>query len=94
MFDEEVAFEEEEEIVPRVADESAEESGEQAPVHHSAGNYFSTHFGKVNGGAIGLANSYSTGKQGQASSTSTAYGQAPVQHHVQQFERLRAHRRH
>ncbi|EAT47642.1 AAEL001248-PB [Aedes aegypti] len=36
--------------------------------------YFPINFGSTNGGAIAIANSYSTGKGGSATSTATAYG--------------------
>lgn len=36
--------------------------------------YFPVSFGSTNGGAIAIANSYSTGKGGTASSRATAYG--------------------
>ncbi|XP_055630173.1 uncharacterized protein LOC129770978 isoform X2 [Toxorhynchites rutilus septentrionalis] len=37
-------------------------------------SYFPINFGSTNGGAIAVANSYSTGKGGSATSTSNAYG--------------------
>ncbi|XP_062550483.1 uncharacterized protein LOC134215279 isoform X2 [Armigeres subalbatus] len=36
--------------------------------------YFPINFGGVKGGAVAIANSYSTGKKGTATSTATAYG--------------------
>ncbi|XP_001649691.2 uncharacterized protein LOC5565345 [Aedes aegypti] len=39
-----------------------------------SGAFFPINFGSTNGGAIAIANSYSTGKGGSATSTATAYG--------------------
>ncbi|XP_055612586.1 uncharacterized protein LOC129759232 isoform X2 [Uranotaenia lowii] len=45
-------------------------AGRPAPPSHM----FPINFGSTNGGAIAIANSYSTGKGGSAQSTATAYG--------------------
>ncbi|CRL00072.1 CLUMA_CG013355, isoform A [Clunio marinus] len=42
----------------------------------SSNHYFPVTFGSTYGGAIAIANSYSAGKAGSASSTATAYGSA------------------
>ncbi|XP_001688694.2 uncharacterized protein LOC3290010 isoform X1 [Anopheles gambiae] len=44
------------------------------PAGGSAGPMFPVTFGSTNGGAIAIANSYSTGKGGSATSHATAYG--------------------
>uniref|UniRef100_A0A182QJU8 DUF4794 domain-containing protein n=1 Tax=Anopheles farauti TaxID=69004 RepID=A0A182QJU8_9DIPT len=44
------------------------------PSSSSAGPMFPVTFGSTNGGAIAIANSYSTGKGGSATSHATAYG--------------------
>ena len=85
LFDEEVyedAIGQDEvfEVEPKITEEELEDDVMEAPAANPAGNFFGTTFGKTNGGAIALANSFSTGKSGQAMSTSTAYGQAPAHH--------------
>ncbi|CAO1319582.1 unnamed protein product [Diamesa tonsa] len=47
--------------------------GNQQP-SQLGGTYFPVSFGSTNGGAIAIANSFSTGKGGSASSRATAYG--------------------
>ncbi|XP_019545681.1 uncharacterized protein LOC109416155 isoform X2 [Aedes albopictus] len=61
--------------------DSAEEEEQDAQVARRGGSrpaapnaYFPINFGSTNGGAIAIANSYSTGKGGSATSTATAYG--------------------
>ncbi|XP_062550492.1 uncharacterized protein LOC134215286 isoform X2 [Armigeres subalbatus] len=61
--------------------DSAEEEEQDTQVGRRGGNrtaapnaYFPVNFGSTNGGAIAIANSYSTGKGGSATSTATAYG--------------------
>lgn len=60
--------------------ESAEEDEEEVFVGRRGARpalpntYFPINFGSTNGGAIAIANSYSTGKGGSAHSTATAYG--------------------
>lgn len=56
--------EEEEDYRPRKGSKS------QSPIN----TYFPLHFGSNAGAAIAVANSYSTGKGGQAASRATAYG--------------------
>ena len=55
---------EEEEYKPRKGGKS------EGPIN----TYFPVHFGSTSGGAIAIANAYSTGKGGQAASRATAYG--------------------
>ncbi|XP_055628613.1 uncharacterized protein LOC129770045 [Toxorhynchites rutilus septentrionalis] len=61
--------------------ESAEDEEQDLNVARRGGkvpalpnSYFPINFGSTNGGAIAIANSYSTGKGGSATSTATAYG--------------------
>uniref|UniRef100_A0AAG5D761 DUF4774 domain-containing protein n=1 Tax=Anopheles atroparvus TaxID=41427 RepID=A0AAG5D761_ANOAO len=49
-------------------------SGSNRPASANGGPMFPVTFGSTNGGAIAIANSYSTGKGGSASSHATAYG--------------------
>ncbi|XP_065074087.1 uncharacterized protein LOC135698127 [Ochlerotatus camptorhynchus] len=53
-------------------DSQVSRRGASRPATPSA--YFPINFGSTNGGAIAIANSYSTGKGGSAVSTATAYG--------------------
>jgi len=62
-------------------EDEEEEEESNVPVRSrnrgSAGtSYFPVTFGSTNGGAIAIANSYSSGKGGSASSRATAYGSA------------------
>lgn len=61
---EEEEEEDEDEIVP-----SANKGGKQWP-----NSFFPMNFGRTSGGAIAVANSFSTGKGGTATSHATAYG--------------------
>lgn len=61
--------------------DSAEEEEHDTQVSRRGGSrpaapnaYFPINFGSASGGAIAIANSYSTGKGGSATSTATAYG--------------------
>jgi hypothetical protein len=65
--------------LPAAADEEDEET-HPVRTRTRGGNpnpfntYFPVSFGSTNGGAIAIANSFSTGKGGTASSRATAYG--------------------
>ena len=70
----------EEEILELAAEEIAHEIEEaveakEEPIKHNGGQYFNTNFGNTQKGSIALANSYSTGQKGAATSHATSYGQ-------------------
>uniref|UniRef100_A0A182KGD1 Uncharacterized protein n=1 Tax=Anopheles christyi TaxID=43041 RepID=A0A182KGD1_9DIPT len=67
------AEDEQEEDEPAVSFGTRRGSGSR-PTGGSAGPMFPVTFGSTNGGAIAIANSYSTGKGGSATSHATAYG--------------------
>ncbi|EAT47648.1 AAEL001263-PA [Aedes aegypti] len=58
------------------SEEEEEDTDEEIGSNDTAApnTFFPINFGSANGGAIAIANSYSTGKGGSATSTSTAYG--------------------
>ncbi|XP_058831284.1 uncharacterized protein LOC131689914 isoform X2 [Topomyia yanbarensis] len=55
-------------------DETAVYVGRRGEKAAEPSSYFPINFGGTSGGAIAIANSYSTGKGGSATSTATAYG--------------------
>ncbi|XP_055629345.1 uncharacterized protein LOC129770493 [Toxorhynchites rutilus septentrionalis] len=64
-------------FVPTESDEDEKEvqvSRRGGKVPALPNSYFPINFGSTNGGAIAVANAYSTGKGGSATSTSNAYG--------------------